>query len=106
MLEDLRQFEYEWLSNMHDNFTEMMMTMCISLQVMESNDACVWLIRGSTGLFPSIYITENSGWSARARRLMVRGRLGEAIRMRRRALSTYTPILPYFWYRFVLLSLE
>ncbi|KAK3880582.1 hypothetical protein Pcinc_014940 [Petrolisthes cinctipes] len=69
-------------------------------QVMEHNNACVWLIRGSTALYPSIYITEHRGWSARARRLMTLGRLGEAIRMRHRALATYTPILPYFWYRY------
>lgn len=68
-------------------------------QVMEYNNEISWLIKMSQALYPSIYIFKNSGWDPQTRRLNTRGRLLEALRMRRRT-GTHMPILPYFWYRY------
>ncbi|CAL4124558.1 unnamed protein product [Meganyctiphanes norvegica] len=69
---------------------------------MDNNDKTKWLYDYSGALFPSIYIYKNSGWSPYSRRRNTKGRLSEAMRVRRNSNKTGIdqPILPYFWYRY------
>ncbi|XP_076052602.1 hyaluronidase B-like [Oratosquilla oratoria] len=66
--------------------------------VMDANNQMLWLYESSSALFPSIYIFEK-GWTPRTRRLVVKGRLLEAMRVRGR-MSKDVPIMPYFWFRY------
>ncbi|CAL4099652.1 unnamed protein product, partial [Meganyctiphanes norvegica] len=74
---------------------------CMS-NVMDHNNNMKWLYDYSGALFPSIYIFKNSGWSPYTRRRNAKGRLTEAMRVRRNSNKTGVeqPILPYFWYRY------
>ncbi|XP_072946309.1 uncharacterized protein [Epargyreus clarus] len=62
--------------------------------VKKENNNSYWLWAESTALFPSVYTSRDLSSNQLA--ALIRGRVREALRVRRKA----SPVLPYFWFRY------